>query len=175
MLSVQHITVRNGGLDLLVEVPLSSLYVDEAVAGRVTGLLPNITKHICVNDNGERFGDELVGTELPHLLEHVIIEIQGQAYAAADDGSDGAQAPAFSGHTSWAAELADTRAQGIAQMRTTVTFHNDLVALAAVQEAVGLIDWACSENTDGAAGAATEPASPTPDIQATVQRLRAIM
>ncbi len=168
MLSVQHITVRDGRLDLLVEVPLSALQVDEAVAGRITGLLPNITKHICVNDNGERFGDELVGTELPHLFEHVVIEIQGQAYATV---SDAAQPPAFSGHTSWAAELADTRAQGIARMRTTVTFQNDLVALAAVQEAVGLIDWACSEGTDAPGGAP----SPTPDMQSILQRLRAIM
>ena len=154
-LQVEHIQVHDGKLDIELAVSLPALHVEPAVAGRVLSLLPNLVRHVCVNGRGDgRFGSELVGTELPHLLEHVVIELQAQACGAAG----------LMGHTSWAEELARTREQGIARMRTVVSFANDLVALAALKEGCALVEWALS------------PASAeTPDIPQAVARLQSMM
>lgn len=159
-IQIRHIRVREGRLDLEVAIALSQLHVSEACARRICALLPNLPHHLCVNKSaeGSHFGDEVVGTELAHLLEHVIIELQGQAYRGANP------MPQFIGHTSWAEELAVTRAQGIALMRTTVTFADDLVALQAVKEAVTLVEWAVGDGP-----------GEMPDVAAAVSRLRAIM
>ena len=133
-LDIRHITVRKGALDLEVATPLEVLHVDEKTAERVLHELPNLSKHICVNGLGQTFGDELVGTELPHLLEHVIIELQGQANSRKEG--------VFTGHTSWLEELAQTRAKGYALMRVTVTFVDDFEALRAVEQARTIIELA---------------------------------
>lgn len=157
---IGHIRVRYGRLDIEASVALQYLHVSAACAERICALLPNLRNHLCVNRTAEgpRFADEIVGTELAHLLEHVIIELQGQAYWGVRP------APRFIGHTSWAEELAVTRAQGIALMRTTVTFADDLVALQAVKEAVTLVEWAVGDDP-----------GEMPDVAAAVSRLRAIM
>ncbi len=49
-------------------------------ARRMLELLPNLAHHVCVNDNGDTFGDEIAGTEAAHLLEHTIIELQNAGH-----------------------------------------------------------------------------------------------
>lgn len=136
-LEIKRIRVRKGTLDLDVLCAVKTLHVTAEQAQRALELLPNLAHHICVNDaDGESFGDELVGTELPHLLEHVIIELQGLA----------AQNPsALIGHTSWIDELAETAPRGYAHMRTSVTFENDFDALAAMNEAIDIVNAICSD------------------------------
>lgn len=134
-LQVKHITVRKGAIDYELACPLSMLYVDEYVARRIKKLLPNIGKQVCVNGKGDFFADELVGTETPHLLEHIIIELLGMAYGKI-----------FAGHTSWADELANTASSGYALMRVTVTFLDDLVALVAFNKALMLLEWTFAED-----------------------------
>lgn len=158
-LRVRRIRVREGKLDLELAISLDFLHVDERTARRVLSVLPNLARHICINERGETFGDEIVGTELAHLLEHVVVELQGQAHGAKALG-------VFQGHTSWADELARTRSQGVALMRTTVTFSNDLVALQAVKDACAIVDWAVSPSGDS-----TE----APDVPAMVAALRRMM
>lgn len=159
-LKLRRIRVRPGKLDLEMEVPLELLHVSGPAAGRVLALLPNLARHVCINEKGASFGDEIVGTELAHLLEHVVVELEGQAHAAAGDG------PVFLGHTSWLEELDRTRAHGYALMRTTVTFLNDFVALQAVKDACDIVGWACGV-----------PGSPDsrPDVPAMVEGLRHMM
>ena len=95
-----------------------------------------------------------MGTELAHLLEHVVIELQAQA----------SEAPGkLIGHTSWLRELAETAPHGYALMRTTVTFSNDFVALQSVKDACAIIEWAIEPSVDEA-----------PDIDKIVAELRAI-
>ena len=141
-------------MDIECAVALDALYVNEHAAARVLRVLPNLRNHVCVAPGIETFGEELVGTEVPHLLEHVVIELQGQAH---EGGS-------FTGHTSWAEELAQTRAEGVARMRVTVTFSNDLVALRACALACELIEWALAPST-----------GTTPDSNAYVTELRGIV
>lgn len=166
-LRITHLTVRDGKLDIETETALEHLHVSAEVAEAVCERLPNIVNHVCVNtrDGSERFGGEIVGTELAHLFEHVVIELEAQAGAAGaagaaraagaagagstGDAGAGAQGAAGAaggeliGHTSWAEELADTRGRGVAVMRTTVTFTDDLVALAAARDAAALVNGAC--------------------------------
>lgn len=156
---VRRVLVREGKLDLESETPLDILHVSEPAARRALSILPNLARHVCVNEKGDTFGDEIVGTELAHLFEHVVIELEGQAHGPA-------AGTRFQGHTSWADELANTRPQGIALMRTTVTFENDLVALQAAKDACAIIDWAASTSA---------PDTAHPDIPHMVAHLRRIM
>lgn len=148
---IERIRVRRGYLDLRVSCPLDNLHVSQEQAERILELLPNLSNHVCVNGAGETLGDELVGTELPHLLEHIVIELQGKATGASGN---------FTGHTSWLDELANTAPSGYALMRTTVAFENDFVALQAVQCACELIDWMIDPT-----------ASSTPDVDAMLASL----
>ena len=59
-------------------------------------------------------------------------------------------------------ELAATRAEGIALMRVTVGFANDLVALKAAEHARTLVEWA------------HEGSGEQPDVAAMVAELRAL-
>lgn len=130
---IRHVRVRRGALDLEVAAAVDTLHVTGEQADRVLGLLPNLAHHVCVNGFGDgSFGEELVGTELPHLLEHIIIELQGQASNTARH---------FTGHTSWLEELDTTASRGYALMRTTVTFVNDFVALQSASDACAIIAW----------------------------------
>ncbi len=138
-LEIQSIRVRNGALDLEVAMAADAFHVTDEQARRILELLPNLAHHVCVNGAGDgSFGDELVGTELAHLLEHLIIELQGKASS---------QAGELTGHTSWLEELEVTIPQGYALMRTTVTFANDFVALGAMNCALEIINWASEPDT----------------------------
>lgn len=159
-LKVRRICVREDRLDLDLEISLRQLYVSERTARHVLSKLPNLARHLCINEKGQTFGDEIVGTELAHLFEHMVIELQGQAYGAAARG-------VFKGHTSWLDEIANTRPQGIALMRTTVTFLNDLVALQAVNDSCAIINWAVLPSAQSSADA--------PDVPAMLEQLRRMM
>lgn len=128
-LKIERIRVRRGAIDFRVSIALDALYVSENQAVRILELHPNLRNHVCVNGKGGTFGDEIVGTELAHLFEHLIIELQAQA------GCSNA-----TGHTSWLDELAETAPRGYALMRTTVTFENDFVALQAAKDACAIIE-----------------------------------
>ena len=163
---ITRLHVRRGRLDILTSTPLALLHVGEDVAARMLQLLPNLRNHVCVHTRagGGTFGSELVGTELAHLFEHVVIELQAQAHGAAAAAGTPPQAPQLIGHTSWAEELAVTGPQGHALMRTTVTFADDLVALQAAKDAAELLNWACTPQASAHA----------PDVAALVERLRGL-
>ncbi len=150
-LAIERVRVRRGKLDLCVEVDINALYVSQEQALRVLQILPNLSNHVCVNGAGETFGDELLGTEQAHLLEHIIIELQGKALAPNVH---------LMGHTSWLAELADTRPHGYALMRTSVAFTNDFVAIQASKDAQRIVEWSIDPE-----------ACEMPDITAIVGRL----
>ncbi len=133
---MQQIRVREGRLDVEIAVSLTCLHVEKDAAARACELLPNLPMHVCVNQsNSPRFGDEIEGTELAHLIEHILIELQGQAYKSAG------RSARFRGHTSWADELSNTRDDGFALMRVVVSFYNDFIALTALHYACEIAEW----------------------------------
>ena len=158
-IQIRHIRVREGRLDIEAAYALQCLHVSGSCARRICKALPNLPNHLCVNKNDNpRFGDEIVGTELAHLLEHVMIELQGQAYRGT------VPMPRFIGHTSWLEELAATRPHGIALMRTTVTFADDIIGLQTLKEAVALVEWALDDDSEE-----------MPDIEVVLSRIRSTM
>jgi hypothetical protein len=45
------------------------------IAGRALSALPGLARHACRNPEGLSFAEELADTEIPHLLEHVALEL----------------------------------------------------------------------------------------------------
>lgn len=90
-------------------------------------LLPQMATQHCFNDEGLSFRREAQATEIPHLFEHLIIEIQDQVRR-------GIGAP-LSGETSWNWTV-DPR--GL--FYVTVDYDNELVALGAIRLAESVIN-----------------------------------
>ena len=90
-------------------------------------LLPQLATQHCYNDEGFSFRREAQATEIPHLFEHLIIEIQNQVRR-------GIGAP-LSGETRWNWTI-DPR--GL--FYVTVDYDNELVALGAIRLAENVIN-----------------------------------
>ena len=86
---------------------------------------PNLALHACVNEAGPCFGDIMDRTPIPHLFEHLVIDLQ--ARGSRDGGA------VFVGTTEWT-----DRELGMA--RVEVSFKDDLAALRAIKEAAAFLD-----------------------------------
>ena len=135
-LLIAHITVRAGKLDFELSCDAERLHVGADAAARVLGLLPNLARHVCVNRKGERFSDDIEGTESAHLFEHVAIELLGQAFPAK------AASGAFFGYTTFADVGKGELAPGRRAMRTTISCADDLAGMCAAREALRVVNWA---------------------------------
>lgn len=115
---------------LVVEIPETDAYTTSE-APRVPRMLfklfPHIVTQRCYNDEGNSFRREAQATEIPHLFEHVIIEIQDQVRR-------GIGAP-FAGETHWNWTI-DPRGR----FYVTVDYDNEIVALAAIRLAERVIN-----------------------------------
>lgn len=119
------------------------------VAARALQLLPGLARHTCENDAGLDALREFEDTETPHLLEHVASELMALS------GSP----RSLHGATEW-----DFAHDGRGVFRVRLEFDDDLVALGALREAVGVVEWLMAD----ASGA---PPAPPPDVSAIVARL----
>lgn len=90
-------------------------------------LLPQMATQHCFNDDGLSFRREAQATEIPHLFEHLIIEIQNQVRR-------GIGVP-LSGETRWNWTV-DPR--GL--FYVTVDYDNEIVALGAIRLAENVIN-----------------------------------
>lgn len=122
-------------------------YADASIMGAVLAQRPAVRHHACVNDVGPRFADVMVGTSIPHVLEHVIIDIQVHEACAANGPSCGADADAlvahpspreqspslFVGTTEWVNEAAGTA-------RVEFSFVDDMQAMKALAQALDLLN-----------------------------------
>ena len=122
-LRITGITVRSEAVDALILSP-SRLRVGPVAAALAVHALPNLPNHVCVSAGNEKFGDDLLGTEPAHLIEHVAIEfmIQTALRVHADATYVGHTAPAQS----------EGVPLGFEAYVTTITFDNDLVAIRAL-------------------------------------------
>src|SRR5712692_8116092 len=67
---------------LVVEMPDPNRYTTDHVPHiprSLFKLFPHLAEHKCHNEHGHSFRRESMATEIPHLLEHLIIELQTQA------------------------------------------------------------------------------------------------
>ena len=107
------------------------------MAQRLVARFPTLPEHTCVNEVGETFGAVLEDTPLPHVLEHVVIDLQARAEqerCGSDLRAPGSRRdPVFVGTSEWIDERAGTA-------RIETSFADDLVALAAFRDAACIIN-----------------------------------
>ena len=92
---------------------------------------PTLPYHACRNEVGPTFAAVMEHTSIPHLLEHLVIDIQTHEYAK--NNPNAREETAFTGTTQWSAE--DPQ---VALVR--VSFLDDLIALGAFKEALRFIN-----------------------------------
>lgn len=123
---IEHIRVRADRVELTVCVSDARYRMtDAALAQRFCELRPSIAHHACRNERGPLFVDVIEATSVPHLLEHLVIDLQ--THAAQNEER------VFTGTTQWSAED---------PLRATVavSFEDDLVALDAVNQALEMLN-----------------------------------
>ena len=87
-------------------------------------LFPHLVHHKCDNDHGYTFQRECRSTEIPHLFEHLIIELQAQAQPT----------EVLRGETQW-----NWRVDPRGRFYVFVDYENELLALGAIRLAERLI------------------------------------
>jgi cyanophycin synthetase len=136
-LIVQQVTVGAERVSALVRIveghPLRSSSVP-GLAEDVLLMLPGLVRHRCECGSARGIVAELADTELPHLLEHVALELMALA------GSP----RSLRGETTW-----DFTADGHGVFRVALEYDDDLVALGALREAATVVN-ALVEGDDGA-------------------------
>ena len=88
-------------------------------------LFPHLAKHRCENENGFTFRRECRETEIPHLFEHLIIELQGQAQRISS----------LKGETQWNWKV-DPRGR----FHVYVDYDNEMLVLGAIRVAERIIN-----------------------------------
>lgn len=114
---------------LIVEIPDTEPFTTAEcphIPRILFNLLPQMASQRCFNEAGHSFRREALATEIPHLFEHVIIEIQNQVRR-------GIGVP-FTGETHWN-WTTDPRGR----FYVTVDYDNEIVALSAIRLAENIL------------------------------------
>ena len=132
--------------DVVID-PLAPARTTPQLVQRAADLRPNLPQHTCVNaqsKNGRArpvFGLVMDDTPLPHLLEHLAIDVLTEHAMATDSAQADAQAgqdalaadPTFVGTSEWVDRAARTA-------RIELSCPDDLVVLSAFAEALHLLN-----------------------------------
>ncbi|MCX6346010.1 MAG: hypothetical protein NT018_13220 [Armatimonadetes bacterium] len=97
-------------------------------------LFPHLVRHRCENDNGYSFRRECQCTEIPHLFEHLIIELQGQALKTGT----------LKGETQW-----NWRVDPKGRFHVYVEYENEILVLGAIRVAEKIIRALDNRKLDG--------------------------
>ena len=130
---VERIIVRPGRLICDMRITDAAMrYADDALIDRALRDFPSLPHHVCVNDAGETFAAVMRETSVPHLIEHIAIDIQTRA---SDDPRT-----TFVGTTEWLDEPA-----GLARLE--LGFKDDLEAMRALNGALAFVNgFGCSSD-----------------------------
>jgi hypothetical protein len=121
---------------LVVEMPDPSRYSTRHaphIPRLLFKLFPHLARHRCENDNGYSFRRECQETEIPHLFEHLIIELQGQAQRVST----------LKGETEWNWHV-DPRGR----FHVYVEYDNEMLVLGAIRAAERIINALDSKSLD---------------------------
>lgn len=128
-------------------VPLMTSEDIEATS-RVYYLSTDIADHLCLGDSGEKFQDCMGHTELPHLLEHLSVEIMNK--------------------TGLAGTIACGRTRGVVVddrlFDVELSCPDDVLTIGALSSAAFMMDWAF-----------LYPEQSAPNFEATVDALRSLV
>lgn len=120
---VHSVTVCEDRIDVVVRVnddERMRTTRDDGIVERLLLLLPGLRRHTCDNGQGLTFVEEMSDTEVPHLFEHVVIELMARA------GSP----RGLRGETEW-----DFKRDGHGTFRVSFEYDDDLVCLGAIKAA----------------------------------------
>ena len=102
-------------IQILGEVRVAS----PELAQSLIALYPSIVDHACHSNGEGSFGDRIVGALLPHVVEHLSIDILVKRFAGTESPVfAGAQSPIFAGATRWL-----DRDNSLMQVRVGCTSH----------------------------------------------------
>ena len=113
---------------LVVEMPDPNRYSTEHaphIPRLLFKLFPHLARHRCDNENGYTFRKESRATEIPHLFEHLIIELQGQVQ----------KTRILRGETQW-----NWRIDPRGRFHVYVDYENEMLVLGAIRLAERIIN-----------------------------------
>lgn len=120
-MKVHAVTVCPDRVDVVVGIDETGMMRTSSITGiaeRALEVLPTLEAHWCDNPSGRPFSEEIADTEVPHLFEHVIMEIMALA------GSP----RTLRGQTRW-----DFKRDGKGIFRVSVEYDDDLVCLGSIK------------------------------------------
>lgn len=128
-LRIERLTVRADRImcDVVVD-PRAPRLTDPLLAARICATFPDLPRHACVNDEGDTFAAVMGHTSLPHMLEHLVVDLQSQAEPLDSE-------MVFVGTTEWADSFSG-------RARIEVNFTDDMVALRCFRDAVAFLNEA---------------------------------
>lgn len=141
---VHSVTVCPDRVDVVVKVEGAAemrTSLDAEIADRALAVLPGLAGHRCSTGPERTFAEELSDTEVPHLFEHVVLELMAEAGSPRD----------LRGETAW-----DFRRTGNGVFRVSVEYDDDLVCLGAIKTADRLMCYLLGEGELPDVEAATE-------------------
>lgn len=124
---VEILFYNSNRVKLVVEMPDPNCYSTKHaphIPKLLFKLFPHLSRHHCDNDNGFSFRRECQCTEIPHLFEHLIIELQGQVL----------QSGTLKGETQW-----NWRVDPKGRFHVYVEYSNELLVLGAIRVAERII------------------------------------
>jgi hypothetical protein len=132
-LCVRSIEVKRDRMVCLVQVCDRWHYTTSKLAALACKEYPHMPFHTCVNSHGSTFGDVIKHTSIPHLLEHLVIDLLVQRNVDRSNRSF-----VFAGTTEWIDE-----GHGTAQVQ--IKIQDDIKALQALKDAVAIINNWCRQ------------------------------
>lgn len=127
LVHIIRLHVKRDRIVAQVRVDPARVFSTVDMAHRLIERFPDLPRHACVNPQGNLFGDVIAHTALPHVLEHLVIELQVRAHAQTEPSR------VFTGISRWT-----DGAQGLAQI--SVSYRDDLIALRAFRDAASVLN-----------------------------------
>jgi hypothetical protein len=107
-LSLVSLNSTDSSVHAVVRVTPPNLRVDKRIAEVIRAYRPTLAQHTCKQQGFGFFGDKLLGTTLPHLVEHLAID-----FLVEDERLRGNRPPRpYAGMTTWL-----SREQGLMKIR----------------------------------------------------------
>ncbi len=133
---VEILFYNSNRVKLVVEMPDPNCYSTKHaphIPKLLFKLFPHLSTHRCDNDKGFTFRQECRSTEIPHLFEHLIIELQGQVLGSG----------VLRGETQW-----NWRVDPKGRFHVYVEYTNELLVLGAIRVAERIIQALDSHQID---------------------------
>lgn len=124
-IAIEHIIVRDDRVICDIAVRADCRSTDGEIARRACRQHPNLPRHACVNSKGDTFGAVIARTSMPHLLEHVVVDMLTER--TTDERA------VFVGTSEWTNKRAG-------KARVQVSLADDLAVLRAFRDAVSFIN-----------------------------------